>query len=122
MSVTAAQGFSAAGIAAGIKAEGSPDPALVMDGGPSRATARVVTSGRVKAAPVAWCERVVTDGALRADVLNSGGATMPVTLPRDDTAPPFSSRASHVVITAVLAAGDDAAAVRANDPTRAHSA
>ncbi|WP_431042199.1 bifunctional glutamate N-acetyltransferase/amino-acid acetyltransferase ArgJ [Streptomyces sp. P1-3] len=74
MSVTAAQGFSAAGIAAGIKSGGRPDLALVVNHGPSRAAAGVFTSNRVKAAPVVWCEQVLKGGAVSAVVLNSGGA------------------------------------------------
>ncbi|MFF4935357.1 bifunctional glutamate N-acetyltransferase/amino-acid acetyltransferase ArgJ [Streptomyces griseofuscus] len=74
MSVTAARGFTAAGVAAGIKSNGSPDLALVVNTGPCRAAAGVFTSNRVKAAPVRWSQRVVADGRLAAVVLNSGGA------------------------------------------------
>ncbi len=74
MSVTAAQGFTAAGIAAGIKANGNPDLALVVNTGPRRAAAGVFTSNRVKAAPVLWSEQVVKGGEIAAVVLNSGGA------------------------------------------------
>ncbi|QKW05568.1 bifunctional glutamate N-acetyltransferase/amino-acid acetyltransferase ArgJ [Streptomyces sp. NA04227] len=74
MSVTAAQGFTAAGIAAGIKENGNPDLALVVNNGPRRAAAGVFTSNRVKAAPVLWSEQVLKGGALAAVVLNSGGA------------------------------------------------
>ncbi|MYW10911.1 bifunctional glutamate N-acetyltransferase/amino-acid acetyltransferase ArgJ [Streptomyces sp. SID2563] len=74
MSVTAAQGFSAAGIAAGIKENGNPDLALVVNNGPRRAAAGVFTSNRVKAAPVLWSEQVVKGGEISAVVLNSGGA------------------------------------------------
>ncbi|MYY01664.1 bifunctional glutamate N-acetyltransferase/amino-acid acetyltransferase ArgJ [Streptomyces sp. ATexAB-D23] len=74
MSVTAAQGFSAAGIAAGIKENGNPDLALVVNNGPRRAAAGVFTSNRVKAAPVLWSEQVVKGGEVTAVVLNSGGA------------------------------------------------
>ncbi|MFJ2745952.1 bifunctional glutamate N-acetyltransferase/amino-acid acetyltransferase ArgJ [Streptomyces sp. NPDC087440] len=74
MSVTAAQGFTAAGIAAGIKANGNPDLALVVNTGPRRAAAGVFTSNRVKAAPVLWSEQVVKSGEIAAVVLNSGGA------------------------------------------------
>lgn len=74
MSVTAAKGFTAAGIAAGIKANGNPDVALVVNTGPRRAAAGVFTSNRVKAAPVLWSEQVVKGGAVTAVVLNSGGA------------------------------------------------
>ncbi|MFE9094606.1 bifunctional glutamate N-acetyltransferase/amino-acid acetyltransferase ArgJ [Streptomyces sp. NPDC007264] len=74
MSVTAARGFRAAGIAAGIKQNGNPDLALVVNDGPRRAAAGVFTSNRVKAAPVLWSEQVLTTGRLSAVVLNSGGA------------------------------------------------
>jgi len=72
--VTAAKGFRAAGITAGIKQSGSPDLALVLNDGPSRAAAGVFTSNRVKAAPVLWSEQVLKGGSLSAVVLNSGGA------------------------------------------------
>ncbi|CAL9284251.1 bifunctional glutamate N-acetyltransferase/amino-acid acetyltransferase ArgJ [Streptomyces sp. SudanB25_2051] len=74
MSVTAAKGFTAAGIAAGIKQNGNPDLALVVNNGPRRAAAGVFTSNRVKAAPVLWSEQVLKTGELAAVVLNSGGA------------------------------------------------
>ncbi|MET9878125.1 bifunctional glutamate N-acetyltransferase/amino-acid acetyltransferase ArgJ [Actinacidiphila glaucinigra] len=74
MSVTAAQGFTAAGIAAGIKENGNPDLALVVNEGPRLAAAGVFTSNRVKAAPVLWSEQVLKGGRVSAVVLNSGGA------------------------------------------------
>ncbi len=74
MSVTAAAGFRAAGVAAGIKASGALDLALVVNDGPSDVAAAVFTTNRVKAAPVLWTERAVADHRLRAVVLNSGGA------------------------------------------------
>ncbi|MEV0092910.1 bifunctional glutamate N-acetyltransferase/amino-acid acetyltransferase ArgJ [Streptomyces sp. NPDC050738] len=74
MSVTAAQGFTAAGITAGIKDSGNPDLALVVNNGPRRAAAGVFTSNRVKAAPVLWSEQVLKGGEVTAVVLNSGGA------------------------------------------------
>jgi glutamate N-acetyltransferase/amino-acid N-acetyltransferase len=72
--VTAARGFRAAGVTAGIKASGTPDLALVVNEGPSFAAAGVFTSNRVKAAPVLWSQQVVKGGAVSAVVLNSGGA------------------------------------------------
>ncbi len=72
--VTAARGFRAAGVAAGIKASGAPDLALVVNDGPSHAAAGVFTSNRVKAAPVLWSQQVVKGGEVSAVVLNSGGA------------------------------------------------
>lgn len=74
MSVTAAKGFTAAGIAAGIKENGNPDLALVVNNGPRRAAAGVFTANRVKAAPVLWSEQVLKGGQVAAVVLNSGGA------------------------------------------------
>ncbi|MYU16591.1 bifunctional glutamate N-acetyltransferase/amino-acid acetyltransferase ArgJ [Streptomyces sp. SID8361] len=74
MSVTAAQGFTASGVAAGIKENGNPDLALVVNTGPSLAAAAVFTSNRVKAAPVLWSEQVLKGGRVSAVVLNSGGA------------------------------------------------
>ncbi|MFG3118843.1 bifunctional glutamate N-acetyltransferase/amino-acid acetyltransferase ArgJ [Streptomyces sp. NPDC048197] len=74
MSVTAAKGFQAAGIAAGIKDSGNPDLALVVNNGPRHAAAGVFTSNRVKAAPVLWSEQVLKGGTVSAVVLNSGGA------------------------------------------------
>ncbi|SFA61767.1 glutamate N-acetyltransferase [Rhodococcoides kroppenstedtii] len=72
--VTCAAGFRAAGIAAGIKASGKPDLALVLNEGPDHAAAGVFTTNKVKAAPVLWSQQVLSSGALRAVVLNSGGA------------------------------------------------
>jgi glutamate N-acetyltransferase / amino-acid N-acetyltransferase len=74
VSVTAAQGFRAAGVAAGLKTTGVLDVALVVNDGPSRTGAGVFTANRVKAAPVVWTRQVVADGRVDAVVLNSGGA------------------------------------------------
>lgn len=74
MSVTAAQGFVAAGVAAGIKSSGAADLALVVNTGPIRTAAGVFTTNRFQAAPVVWSVGVLTGGELDAVVLNSGGA------------------------------------------------
>jgi len=74
MSVTGPKGFRASGTAAGLKSTGAPDMALVVNDGPSSASATVFTSNRCKANPVLWSEQVVKDGSVRAVVLNSGGA------------------------------------------------
>ena len=74
MTVTSAQGFRAAGVTAGIKASGRPDLALVVNDGPLDVAAGVFTSNRFQAAPVQWTRQVLSDGRLRAGVLNSGGA------------------------------------------------
>ena len=74
MSVTAAKGFAAGGVVAGLKASGTPDLALVRNLGPDFGAAGVFTSNRVVAAPVVWSRQVLVDQKLRAVVLNSGGA------------------------------------------------
>jgi glutamate N-acetyltransferase/amino-acid N-acetyltransferase len=74
VSVTVPKGFTAAGIAAGIKDSGGPDLALVVNNGPRREAAGVFTANRVKAAPVLWSQQVLRGGQVSAVVLNSGGA------------------------------------------------
>lgn len=74
MSVTAPVGFRACGTTAGLKDSGRPDLALVVNDGPMRSAAAVLTGNRVQAAPVLWTRRVVADGRVDAVVLNSGGA------------------------------------------------
>lgn len=74
MTVTTPRGFTAVGIAAGIKASGKPDLAVVRNNGPRFAAAGVFTRNRVQAAPVKWSRQAVSDGQLAAVVLNSGGA------------------------------------------------
>lgn len=74
MSVTAANGFEAAGVAAGLRSSGDPDVALVVNRGPHFAAAAVFTSNRSKANPIIWSERVMQDGRAKAIVLNAGGA------------------------------------------------
>jgi glutamate N-acetyltransferase / amino-acid N-acetyltransferase len=74
VSVTAAQGFRASGVPAGLKADGGPDVALVVNDGPGRAAAAVYTANRCKANPVIWSQVASADGVVRAVVLNSGGA------------------------------------------------
>jgi glutamate N-acetyltransferase/amino-acid N-acetyltransferase len=74
VSVTAPQGFRAAGVTAGLKDSGGKDMALVVSDGPSYASASVFTANRCKANPILWSQEVVKDGVVRAVVLNSGGA------------------------------------------------
>jgi glutamate N-acetyltransferase/amino-acid N-acetyltransferase len=70
VTVTAAAGFRAAGVAAGLKESGR-DVALVVNLGPLAAAAGVFTANRVKAAPVLWSEQVLIGGQVRAVVLNA---------------------------------------------------
>ena len=73
MSVTAAHGFAAAGVSAGIRPSGKPDVALV------RATAPAVgcamwTTNRVQAAPVVVSRRHLAIAEPQAVVVNAGVA------------------------------------------------
>lgn len=74
MSVTAAQGFEAAGVTAGLKSSGGKDLAVVVNRGPHKTGAAVFTSNRAKANPIIWSQQVIADGVVEAVVLNSGGA------------------------------------------------
>jgi len=74
VSVTAAKGFVAAGVKAGLKSSGKEDVALVQNLGPSFAAAAVFTTNRALANPVIWSKEVIKDGMLSAVILNSGGA------------------------------------------------
>src|SRR3954447_22143946 len=73
MSVTAPQGVSAAGLAAGLKSSGDPDVAVVVNEGPDDAAAAVFTTNRFPAAPVLWSRQVLAGNRARAVLLNSGG-------------------------------------------------
>jgi glutamate N-acetyltransferase/amino-acid N-acetyltransferase len=74
VSVTFPRGFRANGVVAGLKASGRADVAVVINDGSRWDAAGVFTSNRIQAAPVLWSRQVLTDGRLRAVVLNSGGA------------------------------------------------
>ncbi|APU16348.1 bifunctional glutamate N-acetyltransferase/amino-acid acetyltransferase ArgJ [Actinoalloteichus fjordicus] len=74
LGVTASAGFRAAGVAAGIKAGGAKDLALLVNDGPADVAAGVFTTNKVVAAPVRWSQQVLTHHRLRAVVLNSGCA------------------------------------------------
>jgi glutamate N-acetyltransferase/amino-acid N-acetyltransferase len=103
VSVTAAEGFRAAGVTAGLKPSGRPDLALVVNDGPRHDAAAVFTSNRVEAAPVTWSRQVLTDGRVDAVVLNSGGANACT------GAPGFAdthTTAEHVATSLGVAAAD----------------
>ncbi|MEY4130561.1 MAG: bifunctional glutamate N-acetyltransferase/amino-acid acetyltransferase ArgJ [Actinomycetota bacterium] len=77
MSVTAAKGFVANGIAAGIKPSGNRDLSLVVTAnGKPVAAAGVFTQNKLKAAPVQLCQShlLTTGGYCVGVVLNSGNA------------------------------------------------
>ena len=70
--VTAARGFQAAGIAAGIKKGGKKDMAMIYSEQPC-VCAGTFTTNVVKAAPVKWDQKVVADSDFaQAVVCNSG--------------------------------------------------
>jgi glutamate N-acetyltransferase/amino-acid N-acetyltransferase len=103
VSVTAAQGFTAAGVVAGLKSTGARDVALVVNTGRSKAAAAVFTSNRAKAHPVLWSQQVLGDGIAEAVVLNSGGANC--------FTGPFGFQTTHATAEAVaeslgVSAGD----------------
>jgi len=74
VSVTAPQGFEAAGVAVGLKSTGNPDVAVVVNRGPRKVGAAVFTTNRAKANPILWSQQVIQDRTVEAIVLNSGGA------------------------------------------------
>ncbi|MDH5493393.1 MAG: bifunctional ornithine acetyltransferase/N-acetylglutamate synthase, partial [Myxococcales bacterium] len=67
------EGFRFAGLAAGIKASGALDLALLVADEPCP-TAAVFTRNRVRAAPVLLAERRVRSGRAQAVLVNSGNA------------------------------------------------
>ncbi len=72
--VTSPRGFLAAGVAAGLKASGRPDLAIIFSEKPA-SFAGVFTSNLFPAAPVQLCrERVLTQSKAQAVVVNSGNA------------------------------------------------
>ena len=71
--VTAARGFEASGVVAGIKRSRKPDLALVVADGPAAAAA-VFTTNRVQAAPVLISKDRVRRGRAQAVLINSGCA------------------------------------------------
>lgn len=73
MSVTAARGFEAAGVAAGIRPSGAPDVALVRSILPAVGAA-MWTANRVQAAPVVVSRRNLANAEPQAVVINAGVA------------------------------------------------
>ncbi|MBW3659942.1 MAG: bifunctional ornithine acetyltransferase/N-acetylglutamate synthase, partial [Actinobacteria bacterium] len=71
--VTAPRGFRAAGVAAGLKASGKRDLALVVADGPA-GCAVTTTTNQVKAAPCLVTEEHARNGRARAVVVNAGNA------------------------------------------------
>ena len=68
------QGFRGGAIAAGLKSTGAKDLTLIVNEGPMNWASAVFTTNQVVAAPVIWSKEVIKGSAVRAVVLNSGGA------------------------------------------------
>src|SRR5215218_9575188 len=73
--ITAARGFRAAGVSAGIKASGAPDVALIVPDAPATAAA-LFTTNQVQAAPVTVSREHLeaSGGRVAAVLVNSGCA------------------------------------------------
>lgn len=71
--ILAAKGFAAGAAAAGVKADGGLDVALLWSDGPATAAA-IFTQNSIKAAPVQLSQKNCRDHDIRAIVVNSGNA------------------------------------------------
>ena len=117
MTVTAAKGFRAAGVVAGIKSTGKRDVTVVVNDGPSAAAAAVFTSNRCQANPVIWSIKAIADGSISAIALNSGGANCytgdfgyeTTVLTSERTAELLNLQPSDVLVcsTGLIGAGDE---------------
>lgn len=103
MSIQTPAGFTASGVAAGIKASGGLDLALIVNHGPRYNAAGVFTTNRISAAPVRWSQTALENGEARAVVLNSGGANACTGLPGDQDA---AAMADHTAKALDIAAQD----------------
>lgn len=103
MSITQPAGFSASGVAAGIKDSGGLDVALVVNDGPRFDAAGVFTTNRISAAPVRWSQTAIANGQAHAVILNSGGANACTGAPGDQDA---AAMAEHTAKALDLAADD----------------
>lgn len=71
--VTAAEGFFASAMKAGIKTSGNPDVGLIISKTPCT-SAGVFTVNNVRASSVDWCESVLPSASIRGVFCNSGNA------------------------------------------------
>ena len=67
-------GFIGAGVSAGLKSNNAKDLTLIVNEGPQNFGTAVFTTNKIVAAPVTWSQEVVKDYAVKAVILNSGGA------------------------------------------------
>ncbi len=97
MSTTQPAGFTASGIAAGIKASGDLDLALIVNNGPHYNAAGVFTTNRIAAAPVRWSQTALQSGTARAVILNSGGANACTGVAGDQDAAAMADRTAQAL-------------------------
>jgi glutamate N-acetyltransferase / amino-acid N-acetyltransferase len=71
--IVAPEGFLAAGVSAGLKADGKRDVALIVAEKPAAAAA-VFTLNSMAAAPVLLSREHIADGTIRAAIVNAGNA------------------------------------------------
>jgi len=71
--VTAARGFAAAGMKAGIKESGKPDLAIVFTETPAVGVG-MFTTNAIRASSVNWCDEILPSPVVHAIVCNSGCA------------------------------------------------
>ena len=93
MSVTAASGFAAAGVSAGIRPSGKPDVALVRATVPAVGSA-MWTTNRVQAAPVIVSKRHLGVAQPQAIVINAGVANAATGIPGEDDATATAAHAA----------------------------
>ena len=86
------RGFRAAGIAAGLKASGKPDLALVANDGAQPVSAFVTTANRFPAAPVQALRQLAGGNRITHVILNSGNANAAPALAAPKTSPTPSPR------------------------------
>lgn len=97
MSVAQPAGFTAAGVAAGLKDTGGLDVALIVNNGPRFDAAGVFTTNRISAAPVRWSQTAVENGQARAVILNSGGANACTGVPGDHDAAAMADHTANAL-------------------------
>lgn len=90
------KGFKCAGVAAGIKAGGARDMALIWSETPA-AVAGVFTTNQVCAAPVKVCREHLGCGTARAIVMNSGVANACTGAKGLDAARKMAAEAAHAI-------------------------
>lgn len=99
--VTAAKGFQASGVAAGLKKEGKLDLALLMSEVPAK-VAGVYTTNVVKAAPLELTRERVNKGTAQAILVNAGNANACT----GERGLPDAKEMAHSVATALDIADD----------------